>query len=1142
MSQPPRQGFRFEFGGASLTSVPDALPPTKYASALNVRSYSPFSVRRRPGYTVAYSTANNNTITDIQSFTAIETDNQPRFLAHDRAGAIWLDGNNNTGVNVGNMAAPQGYGASMLPWRPAQSPETWIYVATEGDYQKFSAPDANNNVTQYKVGIAEPQVQLEAAPQAPQFTSFTSNAAGWTPSGTAGATSNSTVFTDTAGTPIADPVIATRLSVPVTIPYYLVGSLVLVNAATTMEVQDFIPPIATCSIVAIRYASGSTGACVIVVGQLPIGEGPTTATILGSLRRGAIVTLSSGSENVLVLSVTTGPNGAVQFECSTSGTHAAAETITGVRVIVVDGSVSNGQAIALPSVNSTITAGTGILTQTLGTNPFAVQLASSGASPTPDDYVRVVILANNIAALQQLQIIFTCNTYGTFTYTANALENLEAGELAIVSFPISALVPSGSNISLASCTSVQVSVLTSGTQAFSLSSFCISGGGLPDIGNDGAPYQYRFIGRNTTTGAQGNPSPVMRYGVSPRRQKVTVPLPAVAAAFPAVNSQINIYDVYRYGGSVFSYRYIGSGAPGTIFTDQYFDDTARADNVMPTQQYEPWPSVDIPFKITSGITVTGSQIVMASLATVPGTILRWLPGTLIQIGGQDAYTLRRRPQLISGTTYLLDLIESAGSLSPSLLTISEPLVARQMNQYMWGPDVNGYFFAVGDELRPGVISFPTPNQPDMTASTNTNEPTNPSEPLLNGAIRSGLSYVASSARWWAMYPAFDTATGRVFQPFQVDVGRGLAAPRGIATDNINIFFWAKDGICSHGGGAFTSLTDADLYPLFPHEDVQGVNVTRNGVTYYAPDYSRAATFRLAHVNGFLYADYQDSDGTPRSLVCQLKSGAWSQDSYADPVTCRCALAQPAGTLSSLTETYDLAVMGTNGGKVLSPSLTAGDNGAAISVVLGTFEWDGEPFRNGGIFQDFYLDCLPVSGITATLVQFGAQAVTPTAIGASADRILVMIDAGVGTLARFLGLKLAWSDEPGDVTVLYTWRCFADPDVVYSWNTKTITFGLTGYIHCGRIEPAYSSTDTVTLNLTTYDGTSAATMTLPSTGGDVQKVLVTPTVNKGQLYSFAATSAAPFQIYDQDSILWVKQWGSSSGYLPYRLALQSSVKP
>lgn len=1233
MAQPPKNGFRFDFKGVNITSVADSLTPDKYASALNIRPYSPTGIRPRPGYAPLFSTGNNSPITDLQSYTAINTDNLPAFLMRDLAGNVWLgQSGNNTAQLVGNLAGPQGNGVSMLPWRPAQSPQTWLYMAAQNDYQKFSAPQ-NNNVTQYKVGIAEPQVPLQAAPVAPLFTNFTGNASNWNSSGTAAAANNNSIISETvAAVPLADPVRASRLSVPVSIPYYLTGSLINANNnAVTLEVQDVLPPVANCNITAIRYANNNTGNCQIVCGPLPIGQGPTSPTILGALRRGAIVNIgnNSSNENVLVLNATSGPNGTAVFECSTASTRAANDNIVGVQAIVVDGTISNGQSISQPdvevlvgaaagvvdtfvtsfavdwvsgvqfdfswaglgivinsiqytiqtvvsptsllltsspgnqtNVNYSIPAagGTGTISQTLSVNPFAEGLGGTGTFPTEDDYVRMVVLIQDISTFVSLQVIFVCATYGTFTYTLSDVTALADGELSIIEFPISALVPAAistsstttatpltnANFSLASCTEVQVSFTTTASRTFGIASLCLSGGGNPDIGNSGAPYQYQFVGRSTVTGAQSNPSPVMRYGVSPRRQNVTVPTPAVASAFPANDAQINIYDIYRYGGSLTSYLYAGSVAPGSTFTDMYFDDSLDVAQPVPSQNYEPWPSVDVPYSVAAGggntVVATGTQIVVSGPTSWPTTINRWLPGTLILLGGQTAYTLRKRPIQISASSYLFDVQEAIGSLSGLTMTVNEPIVARQFLLRVFGPDANGYMWGVGDQLRPGVGYFCTPNTPDATASTNTVEPINPSEPLLGGEILSGLSCIGSSNRWWSMFPAFDVSTGQVFEPFQLAVKRGLACPW-TATDKTSCFFWAKDGIWSHARDAGESLTDDDLYQLFPHDDVQGQNITRNGVTFYAPDYSRASSFRLTWIYGYLYADYQDSTGTPRTLVCWLAAKAWMQDSYANSIIARCAMVQPEGTLqSSPNALYGLAVMADNAGNVYQPSLTAGDNGAGIPWNLGTFEWDGEPNRNSGLWEDWYCDVVPGSAITVTPVMFGQQAVPPTTIAASTSRILAQVPVPDGSLNRYLGLQFTGTELPGNQTRLYTWRNFADPDSVYGWNSRRLTFGLSGYLYAGRMEIVYSCTAVVTLNLTAFDGTSAQVMTIPATGGVTQKILVTPTANKGQLLDFSATSTEPFQLMGKDCLIWVRQWGNAGPWLKFPLAAEISVKP
>src|SRR5271165_2311065 len=172
--RPP--GWRFEYLGMDLRSSPDSIPPTKYQLAQNVRGYSKTAIRARPGYNPLFAT-NNNPITDVRAYAAIETDDLPRWIARDNTNAIFLDSSGNNAVVT--LAAPVGSGVSLVPFRPSASPQAWMYVSGPGDYQKISAPNSNNNVTVQKVGIPEPQHQVEFAPQSLDYTAFTNNANNW---------------------------------------------------------------------------------------------------------------------------------------------------------------------------------------------------------------------------------------------------------------------------------------------------------------------------------------------------------------------------------------------------------------------------------------------------------------------------------------------------------------------------------------------------------------------------------------------------------------------------------------------------------------------------------------------------------------------------------------------------------------------------------------------------------------------------------------------------------------------------------------------------------------------------------------------------------------------------------------------------
>ena len=106
----------------------------------------------------------------------------------------------------------------------------------------------------------------------------------------------------------------------------------------------------------------------------------------------------------------------------------------------------------------------------------------------------------------------------------------------------------------------------------------------------------------------------------------------------------------------------------------------------------------------------------------------------------------------------------------------------------------------------------------------------------------------------------------------------------------NIFFRVDDGIhVSARGSASQSITDQDLYPLFPHEDEDGGTsvpqpVTISGYTVYPPNDALPQSQRFSYCNGYVYYDYLDATSTPRTLVFDEAAMGWVVDAYTPPVT------------------------------------------------------------------------------------------------------------------------------------------------------------------------------------------------------------------------------------------------------------------
>jgi hypothetical protein len=232
-------------------------------------------------------------------------------------------------------------------------------------------------------------------------------------------------------------------------------------------------------------------------------------------------------------------------------------------------------------------------------------------------------------------------------------------------------------------------------------------------------------------------------------------------------------------------------------------------------------------------------------------------------------------------------------------TIAEPTLAAQPLAYQFGPTDNiNYTFGVGDKLRPGTLYWCKGSNLDSAPDTNQQDVTDPSEALVNGAMAGGQGVLFSIKRAWLIAPNFYNAlatatgtTGSTWSLQETAITRGLFMPWCLAiSGGGNIFFRVDDGIhISSGGQASKSITDEDLYPLFPHENQDGSvsvpqPITIAGYTVYPPNDALPQAQRFSWQNGYMYYDYLDATSTPRTLVFDEAAMGWVVDVYTPTVT------------------------------------------------------------------------------------------------------------------------------------------------------------------------------------------------------------------------------------------------------------------
>lgn len=1178
----PRDQFRFSFNGMKLNAPADTIPPNKYPLAINVRSVDDNSIRTRSGQSLQFADG-GLPLTDIRTYAALLTGNAIRTLVRDSSDQIWLD----TGALVGTLLPGVGGGnppgVSMIPFRPNQSPNPYMYIANGQDYQKFSAPDAANAVVANQVGIAEPQDPCEAIAVPPVASVKPIPLGSWTLGGLATTLGTSHRVIDVVNSVSFDP-LAFQYTVEVnTTIVYQRGMVVNIGATGNRfwveDVYSSLPDPLT--VLNIYYFTGNTGRCVIVLQNLTADRGSSaslyTPEVVASLRRGALIRWASGEVDY-VLSVTTGPDGSLAIETSTTITQAAGLTITILPAIQVEQLAgvtppATGMIIGEEQIDYVIpTPGVGYATA-----PVTGVFSENGLAFQPDDYLSFAVICGDPTQLIEAKLLFDVSN-GAFNsdyyyYTirpsdlTNAIANVDTQLAAIqtvvqraiideetgatansqgitfsstqaqpgpaqwtqILIPISMLTRVGSDqsLTLQNVNAVRFLWNVLGNVAVAHDyTLAVWGGSQPDVGDAGVPYKYRVRPRSSVTGVKGNPSPNMRYGVSPRRQSVNVHVPGVSP-----DPQWDTNDIFRYGGAITQWRFIGSqrlGIGHTVFVDNFDDAAATAGDELEFDNFEPWPSIDFPLNAQT-ISVSGTT----ALVTIPAptNVLRFLPGNLVLLGGQNAYTLWTRP-IATGNPdeYLFQFVENAGSQTIAqpvfVVTIYEPAIARQFLPYMWGTDDSGTLFACGDPLRPGTVYFSKNNAPDSAPDAYNIEIVQPSEPLQGGEILDGRSFVASTERWWALYPQPSNPLER-YNPVLQPLPRGLAAPFGHCNDGRSIFWWAKDGIWSSTKG---SLTDEDLYNLFPHEGIPGTSVTYAtppvGRTIFPPDYTQAGSFRLTYGNYYLYATYKDTSGAYETLVYDTRRDAWCLDQYAVPVTAFCHPEQTADTL----------LMTDTSGQVLSQTPLMNDVATPIDALLATMEFDGGDTRAPKQWGDLYLDCIPAApaGLILNPTSYSNPITAPIPVPTGAARVQLPINLGGLVVASTFGIVIQWTDDYTAnpfITRLFVWQpsLTIQPAETIAWQTFGASFNMMGYGHIREIAFAYVSTAPITMTIASVDGQSPADVIIPSSAGKYNKLLLPLTANKGQLFNFKAISENPFQLFLDDCEIRIGQWSRQGPY-------------
>ena len=579
-------------------------------------------------------------------------------------------------------------------------------------------------------------------------------------------------------------------------------------------------------------------------------------------------------------------------------------------------------------------------------------------------------------------------------------------------------------------------------------------------------YQWCVAYRRIYTGARSNPSAANRVSIAvPGLNRVnqtaifTLPTTPIDPLTGSPDANV-VLDVYRFGGVVNRWAYVGTGAGGATFTDNH-PDASLLSAPAPSQAidpitglsrfnlFKPFPVADIGRYSSAGtpglLTLESSGVWTLTAQGTDTFNIGWLPGSTVGIGGGIYSIYQMRSSTVMELTEDLSPDYTTGATAVWAVPTGT-LAAGAPMPHIWGPygtgNAGSVIFGCGYANAAGTLYWTNGNDPDSTDIAGSLVVTSPSERLQGGCVFNGVGYVWSTERMFRIYPQ---GNGQFFTQ-EIAGGKGLWMEWSLNVQSNSIsdqsITWrGKDGVYNYTeGGGTVSLTDAALYPLFPHDNQAGDGIgtaigasgapgrvfpALNSVAILQippPDDTQPKYHRITWFQGVLYYDYPGKVGGAtkwRTAVYDSKQAqGWvSFDTYF--------VTGPSPVMRSSeigANNLKVAV----GGQIYDWT-GADDAGNAIACQLTTKQDDCGDERGQKLYGDLMIDLDPggtgaSSGAGVVVVPrdgYGGTALPATAFKTAgrAQYPMELSSTGLGVLSRTFGLDLQWAAS-GAPVVLY----------------------------------------------------------------------------------------------------------------------------
>lgn len=662
------------------------------------------------------------------------------------------------------------------------------------------------------------------------------------------------------------------------------------------------------------------------------------------------------------------------------------------------------------------------------------------------------------------------------------------------------------------------------------------GCGLDGQANNTTPYRWVYTYYNSRTGSESNPSDEMTTEVADlqpttwKADNVTVDKRGQAVKLTGfvkpTDPQVDRIRIYRYGGSLNEYI-LEQEVPWDVteFTSYTSDSSLRGQPILSFEN-------DVPFT-----------------SLVP-------PG--------QVPTLDKEFQQTS---------DEFGVLEP--VSLFETAMGRA-----WGPFAGAYIFAAGDPYRPSVVYWTNYNAPDGSGSDNEVQVCANAEPIQNGFVFGGNSFVFTKDNLYALDWGGPTAVPE-FVPRQVPMGLGLSAPNAFAVGTQGVFFLSKDGIYVTDCTSFAeSITNDSLRPIFLGQTVSLGDVDAESPEFHPFEWDLVDTVYMAVAAQELHFVYwarketnkifrrsteRDSDYERVHLVYDILQKRWQRFKSAGEYDTTYVYASENESRYKIWVTLDdgFVYYVADGERVIALNE---DTGARFWV---DFEEGDQVSKVSPVDQIVPFHCQFRTGSAdlgqpLTHKEFGVLMVDADTLGKDVvitplydnetitgePLVLNTTERQVKTFSlgdvyyKNLALDFQWDGKATFYQI--TGLCRMDEEEIVHWEHPDTSMKIPGWKHIRDLYVGLRSWDTVRLRIE-VDG-KAYDYYLPSTQGQRRKVYVKLQPTKGKVFRFLLDSeyeymeltetvtqkGPPFRMYKDDSYYYVKGWHTANTYQKIQL--------